>query len=103
MLKRKSGLLPEHPKYSFQLGHCTIQGKRPTNEDAHVLEHFTLDERTYTLSAVFDGHAGDLAAKYCASHFKDTLIMQDTFPAQPRKALEQTFVKMDADFCREFQ
>ncbi|CAL5999552.1 Protein_phosphatase 2C [Hexamita inflata] len=98
-LKRKAGLLPPHPQFKFKSGHCTILGKRPTNEDAHVMENFEHEGRNYTLTAVFDGHAGDAAAKYCAQHFKKQLISQDSFNAQPIKAMKQAFVEMDADFC----
>lgn len=83
-------------------GHCTIQGKRPSNEDAHVLEEVEHRGRRYTISAVFDGHAGDSAAKFCGEHFVDYLKAQEQFPTNIEKALRQTFLQLDADFCKDF-
>lgn len=40
ILKKKCGLSQQHPDIKFKMGHCTILGKRPSNEDAHVFEHF---------------------------------------------------------------
>lgn len=50
-------------------GHCTIQGKRPSNEDAHVLESIEHKGHKFTVAAVFDGHAGSNAAEFCGSNF----------------------------------
>jgi serine/threonine protein phosphatase PrpC/serine/threonine protein kinase len=54
-------LLPEHP---FS-GYCDIQGRRRTIEDFHAV-HLHPDHHFY---GVFDGHNGNLAAKYAASVF----------------------------------
>lgn len=72
-LKKKLGLAPKRTYYELRAGHCTIQGKRPSNEDAHVIETVTHDGRTFTLAAVFDGHAGSRAAGFCADNFRDFL------------------------------
>lgn len=102
-LKKRYNLLPPHKKFTLKGGHCTILGKRPSNEDAHVLEHFERDGHKFMLAAVFDGHAGDLAAKYCAEHFKDTLVAQECFKSQPQKAMKNAFIEMDASFCQKYQ
>jgi serine/threonine protein phosphatase PrpC/serine/threonine protein kinase len=54
-------LLPEHP---FS-GYCDIQGRRRTIEDFHAVQLHP-DHHFY---GVFDGHNGNLAAKYVASVF----------------------------------
>ena len=102
-LKKRYNLLPPHKKFTLKGGHCTILGKRPSNEDAHVLEHFEYDGHQFMLAAVFDGHAGDLASKYCAEHFRDTLVAQECFRAQPQKAMKNAFIEMDARFCQKYQ
>ena len=71
------GKLPSHPYFTLKSGHCTILGKRPSNEDAHVVEDLSFflkdSERKFTVSAVFDGHGGSQAADFCAEHFKEYL------------------------------
>lgn len=52
-------LLPEHP---FS-GYCDIQGRRRTIEDFHAVQLHP----DHHFFGVFDGHTGNLAAKYVAS------------------------------------
>jgi len=60
-------------------GHCSMQGVRPTMEDAVVIESaFTLDNSRCTSSslslfAVLDGHGGELCAKFCAANLMSLL------------------------------
>ena len=44
-------------KYGLKIGHSSIQGHRPTNEDAHLIDVTSLGEG-HAATAVFDGHAG---------------------------------------------
>lgn len=62
------------------------------NEDAHVLESFEFENSSYQLACVFDGHAGDAAARYAAEHFKERLLQQETFPSRITHALKNTFI-----------
>jgi serine/threonine protein phosphatase PrpC len=62
-------LLPEHP---FS-GYCDIQGRRKYLEDFHAIQL----HRDHHYYGVFDGHTGNLAAKYCASVFYG--ILQSRF------------------------
>lgn len=73
------GLSTEHGFYS-------LQGKRPSNEDAHIMdEDFFREDLEYLqlkaneqfplkLYAIFDGHGGDQCAKYMARHFPNKLL-----------------------------
>ncbi|KAL3808967.1 hypothetical protein ACHAXA_005159 [Cyclostephanos tholiformis] len=54
-------MLPNHP----MSGYCDIQGRRKTIEDFHTV-HLGPMHQFY---GVFDGHLGNLASKYAASHF----------------------------------
>lgn len=58
-------LLPAHP---FS-GYCDIQGRRRTIEDFHSI-HLHSSHQFY---GVFDGHTGNLAAKFAASTFYEQI------------------------------
>lgn len=44
----------------------SITGKRPVNEDAHVMVSISPTMYAY---AIFDGHAGNAASEYCSENF----------------------------------
>lgn len=56
-----------------KIHHASFQGKRPTNEDEHLiyqnLESFNNNHNSVDIIGVFDGHGGPLVSKYA----KDTL------------------------------
>lgn len=56
-------------------GMSSIQGIRPTNEDAEVCTQFVYNGKKYLLVAVFDGHGGDEASKYCKKFLIETLCL----------------------------
>lgn len=58
------------------VGHSSMQGWRSHMEDAYIMSPLSSLASTHSLLAVFDGHAGDLCAKYCAKNLGKAL--QDT-------------------------
>jgi len=61
----------EAKEAGFACGVSAMQGRRPTMEDAHLLSEVVGPD--LYLFAVFDGHGGELAAKFAAEHFAETL------------------------------
>ena len=86
-----------HYGNSRQLRYChtTIQGWRPSNEDAHVA---CLDiGNGNSFFGVFDGHGGPEVAIYVSQHIVQTLIQNPYYKAGIyEKALKQTFFHLDA-------
>ena len=54
-------------KYGLKVGHCSIQGHRPTNEDSHLIDTSSFGEG-HIAAAIFDGHAGPDAGIFAAGN-----------------------------------
>lgn len=48
--------------------------------------------------AVFDGHGGQDAAAYCATHLHQYLVESMHYPTDPENALRDAFLTTDAQF-----
>lgn len=48
--------------------------------------------------AVFDGHGGQDAAAYCATHLHQYLVESVYYPTDPESALRDAFLTTDARF-----
>jgi len=48
--------------------------------------------------AVFDGHGGQDAAAYCATHLHQYLAESVHYPTDPERALRDAFLTTDAQF-----
>lgn len=48
--------------------------------------------------AVFDGHGGQDAAAYCATHLHQYLVESVHYPTDPELALRDAFLTADAQF-----
>ena len=70
----------------FIWGAASTCGRRPSNEDAHVIYSATRPTK-FSYSAVFDGHGGSSAAKYSAQNLHNVIYQQKEFPGQMEKAL----------------
>ena len=71
------------------IGACTVQGRRPTNEDAETaLASMHAELPDHALLAVFDGHGGVLAAKIAERSLLATLRLQPDY---------QTYRQQQAD------
>lgn len=54
------------PSKRFKLAWTEMTGRRPTMEDAFLLKGCFLENDDIDLFGVFDGHAGNAAARYSA-------------------------------------
>jgi serine/threonine protein phosphatase PrpC len=72
-----------------------MQGWRLSMEDAHICND-NINGQGVGLFAIFDGHGGIEAAKFCERHFLEVLLRNPNFLSkQYAKALEETFLEMD--------
>ncbi|KAH0577522.1 Protein phosphatase 2C [Spironucleus salmonicida] len=103
-LRARAGISAPRPEVFISFGHCTIQGRRATNEDAHAVTLVELDGRRFNIAGVFDGHAGDQAAIFCGENYTQMLQQNEMFPAAIDSALRTCFLQMDRAFlqtCRQ--
>ncbi|XP_060814536.1 repetitive organellar protein-like isoform X2 [Bombus pascuorum] len=78
-------------------------------EDRYVVLHdlhsiFGIeDDSIANYYAVFDGHAGQDAAVYCASHLHQYLAESIYYPTDPERALRDAFLTTDRQFIEKSQ
>ncbi|XP_076668664.1 uncharacterized protein LOC143369097 [Andrena cerasifolii] len=68
--------------------------------DLHATFGIT-DDSIANYYAVFDGHAGQDAAVYCATHLHQYLAESIFYPTNPERALRDAFVTTDAQFIEK--
>lgn len=83
----------------------SVQGARPTNEDAHVTKVLRRgDGLELAIFGVFDGHGGNFASQYCAENFVEVLSRQNEFTGESvdlEQAFHSTVSEIDLAVCRE--
>ncbi|KAH0950289.1 hypothetical protein HN011_010658, partial [Eciton burchellii] len=95
-------LPPPSPTPQVTLG--AIKNARRKMEDRHVVLHdlhtiFNIqDDTTASYYAVFDGHGGQDAAAYCATHLHQYLVESVHYPTDPERALCDAFMTTDEQF-----
>ncbi|KAK6732817.1 hypothetical protein RB195_016909 [Necator americanus] len=100
----------EPPHLTAVLG-CR-RGQRDDMQDAHLLlNNFDLElpfVKRCSLYAIFDGHAGARAAKYCEEHIPSTLKKKlssygdlNTMEKQLKRTFTETFKNVDEAFLNE--
>ncbi|CAK1545186.1 unnamed protein product [Leptosia nina] len=106
----KLDTLPPPPpleQKEFRTVSAALRNSRRAMEDRHVeignLEAlFDIDTTEHTsFYAVYDGHAGSSAAQYCAAHLHQYLVESPNFKTNIRNALQDAFLKTDAEFIRK--
>lgn len=60
--------------------------------------HTLQDDTTANYYAVFDGHGGQDAAAYCATHLHQYLVESVHYPTDPERALRDAFITTDEQF-----
>eukprot|EP00753_Platysulcus_tardus_P004266 PLAT12526.44.p1 GENE.PLAT12526.44~~PLAT12526.44.p1 ORF type:complete len:385 (+),score=120.10 PLAT12526.44:82-1236(+) len=78
-----------------------MQGWRPSMEDEHLIALPVLVDPFVAMFAVFDGHGGTLAAKFCKTHLLKQVLRQAEFsrdktPHNLAVALSKAFLDTDA-------
>jgi len=56
------------------VGEAESIGRRPSQEDRHIAEDFIFNGQKMRLTGVFDGHGGDLAARFIQANFLQCLV-----------------------------
>lgn len=75
-----------------------MQGWRSGMEDTHICQSVEIEGSYGQLFGVFDGHGGKEVAEYAKDMFKKEFIKNEQFKAGDyKKALEETFMKIDED------
>jgi protein phosphatase PTC1 len=102
------GILNRHAANNawFQVGVSEDKGTRRTMEDAHSFVTDFDNVRGQGFFAVFDGHAGKIAAEFCGNHFHEYML--DNLHSAPEMTvpdvLNKTFHDVDAtltQMCEE--
>ena len=78
----------------------SVQGRRPYNEDrSHVLHPLigsSLNDRSTSFFAVYDGHGGEDAAEWCSRHMHDCIAAQSEYNSDNKQiAIEKGFLSCD--------
>ncbi|XP_039308798.1 uncharacterized protein LOC105201938 isoform X2 [Solenopsis invicta] len=96
-------LLPP-PSSTPQVTVGATRNARRKMEDRHMILHdlntmFNIQDDTIVdYYAVFDGHGGQDAAAYCATHLHQYLVESVHYPTDPERALRDAFLTTDAQF-----
>ena len=88
-------------------GEYAMQGRRRTMEDKAVVlqhPHFNIDcgltdNLPRSFFAVYDGHAGYVAAEYCRRRVHVNLACQKNFFVDSTSALRDALLATENDFC----
>lgn len=83
-------------------GLSSMQGRRPTMEDAHAAKPFRTRAGECQVFGVFDGHGGEAVAKFCARRLPVELEMQCEDGRDLKPALEATFQLVDQQMRSEW-
>lgn len=65
-------------KIGYKYALSSMQGWRLSMEDAHICNE-NIDGNGVGLFAIFDGHGGIEAAKFCERHFMQSLLANQNF------------------------
>ncbi|ESU42464.1 Protein phosphatase 2C [Giardia duodenalis] len=86
-------------------GHGSVSGRRPSNEDAHIIRDLKglrqdlIDSITFV--GVFDGHGGDRASKFVRDKLHLQLSKVRIFPMDLKESLRQAYLNTDKLYLRE--
>ena len=73
-----------------------MQGWRKRQEDSHINDLDIGPSNKTQLFGVFDGHGGNEVAKFVQNHFTEEFLKNPNYLRNdPKKALEETYDKMD--------
>lgn len=75
---------------------CGMQGWRKKMEDAHAIEFKVGSDSRAAFVAVFDGHNGSAAAKYCSLHLMPNILARPEFEqGQIAEAMTAAYLETD--------
>jgi len=78
------------------------KGRRKKNEDAHTVLTSLPQDPTTSFFAVYDGHGGNKASRYCAKKLHQNVVERKCYKTDKRKALHKGFILTDEKFLEKF-
>lgn len=88
-----------------KVGIAHMQGRRPEMEDTHLVDEITFEKDGKThkadVFAIFDGHAGDMAAKFSAANLSSYLKKHLETQESPWNAFKLALVDLSEDFNKK--
>lgn len=87
-------------------GIAHMQGRRREMEDTHLVDEITYKKGDEThkakVFAIFDGHGGDMAAKFSAKHLSSYLKKHLEAQENPWNAFKLALVNLSEDFSSQY-
>nr|QBK88616.1 MAG: protein phosphatase 2C [Mimivirus LCMiAC01] len=100
VLKKKTSFGKNEDK-NISFGCSSMQGYRITDEDkiSYIIDK-SIGSNKISFFAVFDGHSGSGAAKFCSSHLSECIFDQENIFSNifSNEAITKAFLKCDSDF-----
>ena len=86
----------------LEYGICTMQGYRPTMEDAYFYSTNLVPETKLSIFGICDGHGGKEVSTYISNHFIEYLLNNENFKNKKYEiALRETFLSLDLSLLTE--
>jgi serine/threonine protein phosphatase PrpC len=87
----------------LQVGFHTDIGQRESNEDAHLTELALPFDANTAIFAVFDGHGGSKASRFCEKKFVSFLEKTKAYASDKSAALTEAFIKCDKKYIERVE
>jgi serine/threonine protein phosphatase PrpC len=87
----------------LQVGFHTDIGQRESNEDAHLTELALPFDANTAIFAVFDGHGGSKASRFCEKKFVSFLEKTKAYATDKSAALTEAFIKCDKKYIERVE
>jgi len=88
--------------FRFISGAYSLQGRRSSNEDRHVILESLPSDEAVAFFGIYDGHAGDKASDFCQKHLHDFISTNNnSYPGDKNEALTTGFLSADKEFLQQ--
>lgn len=91
------------PARPLLVGFHTETGKRESNEDAHIMDLSLPFDASTAIFAVFDGHGGAKASRFCEKKFVSFLEKTKAYKTDKTAALSEAFIKCDKKYIEKVE
>lgn len=88
---------------SVPASEASLLGRRPTNEDRHLIIQHLPKHPHCAMFAIFDGHNGDTCADFCSNNFPNSIDEHVKGGKVNRSAMTEIFLKVDEDFWHHIE
>jgi len=86
----------------LEFGICSMQGYRPTMEDAYFYSTNLIPDTKISIFGICDGHGGKEVSTYISNHFIEYLLKNENFQNKNyENALRETFLLLDKSLLTE--